>query len=442
MATFYDYQKNILSSGGGGGEGFSSSSAQLLNGDDICEGFAIDKFGNPQTHSSFGCTSFISCKGAKKMSITRIVTSSSPGEYGLAFYDEGKGFLSFVPSMAGSNGFELSEISIPNDAVWFKATYWNYDKSLMYGSFSCEVESADVVNNKRPYQDGMIFFSKAINQSCDKWWNNSSYDEPSLPYTPKATTGVLMLPNSYRSNGTPTKIIMYCHGFGSWVNYGHWGKKDGDAQDDYLRQKENWLNMGFAVMDCNGAKDTFAGSGANNFATAPQNASAYIKCFEFIREHYNVEDKFYIVGASMGGQPCLQICYSYPNMIKACGLLSPHCSCVHWFETSPPTPAIEMYGGSLDYESYPERFVGYFHDWRILTIDNKPTIPSFPPTKLIYTTSDPSDRQAQMVAFITALRNGGNVANMRRLTNITHAKVASGGVIELDEEIGNFFNQY
>ncbi|MCQ2414283.1 MAG: hypothetical protein MJ082_05785 [Clostridia bacterium] len=283
---------------------------------DFCE-IAAD--GTAVSSDKFGCTGFMDCRGAEKLTVTLPQTTAEKPSHGLAFYNAEKRLLLFIPSPTGAETATVErEITVPENAAYFKATYFNYSerKSHNYGEFRCEVEYPEgfALPPKRNYQDGVIYFSQEINQSLDV------SDTSDM----KQTTAALMLPKTYTPDGTPTKMILYFHGYSHTIYYGHLGQTA-----NFAKQKENFTERGYAVLCFNGARDNgkkgeFPGGGLPQFDRAAQ------QCIEYVLNHYNVDSGIYVVGGSAGGLGALTYVSNYGSVeqtknrsfVKALMLLS------------------------------------------------------------------------------------------------------------------------
>lgn len=412
----------------------------ILNSDEICDYYAINNTGANVIANGYGCSHYIPCISGGTLKITMPVEISASG-YGLAFYDSSKRFVSFIPNNTGSaNTIETRIITIPLTATYFRVTFWDFANQTNYGNFKCEL----LMNKgKRPYQSGFIYFSQRVNQAVNKWWETQA-TEPALGVDYEATTGVLGLPEDYSPDGKPVPLIIYCHGYSHGVWYGQWG-----ATENFRTQKQHFLDAGFAVMDCNGARNSNRqASGANNFATAPQNVEGYYKCLRYVRENYNVGN-VYIIGGSMGGQVCLQFCFTHQNIINSCILLSAHCNSHNWFNAARPVG--ELYGLSTNpngaaIDENPNNFIGLIPEYRMQEIDGENKVFNFPPTKALYGSRELPETSNLMItgmkAFIDALQKGGCEATVREIDGLTHSEVVSGGNIVVDSEIINWFNRY
>lgn len=384
-----------------------------------------------------GISSYIDCKGVNTIEISMLVLTTDLGQ-GLVFYDIDKRPFNGVLRLAGNSGKKIVTIRVPDKAVWFKTTYWSHEKSKLHGDFYCKLRYRKGVlgdNKKRPYQDELIFFSEVINQTANKYWDN--VNEITTPENSKGTTGVLLLPDNYSSNGKACPVIMYCHGYSHYVYYGHWG-----STEPFLLQKKRWASMGYAVFDCNGARNNakqpyFTGAGSIQFVTA------YKKCFDYIRKHYNVEDRISVIGGSAGGPTAVNFCFSYGNLVKKAALLSPWtdlftCS---WGQGVRDT-FVEYLGFANTNEYEKDKTVGYDPALRIVKTGDVETILFFPVALKCWIGSTENDHvlYSALYRFVKALRNGGYMAFVREVEGLTHDEVVSGNNEVVDTEVANWFS--
>lgn len=406
---------------------------------ELCDMFAIvvsslggNALGDVIPATLLSATDFLLCKGAKNITLKmpRLTTTAIQG---LVFFDEDMEPISGIARPTGANGVVVQTIDVPSNAVWFKATYWNATNRVTYGDWQCDVSYPRGLIDpleKRPYQDKPIFFSASINQTVNNYW--SDVDENVSTESYKQTTGVVLLPDDYDPKGKPCPVIMYCHGYSHGVWYGNWG-----STTNFLLQKEKWASLGFAVFDCNGARDNdrttqFTGAGSQQFVRA------YKECFEYIKRNYNVEDKVYVIGGSAGCPTGINFAANYPNMVNKLAILSGWTDLLacSWGQ-SVRAPFVE-YLGFADTTTYEEdKTVGADPALRILTVGSDEIIPSFPVQVKAWIGSTESSAvlYTALYRWINALRKGGNQATIREVDGLTHSEVVGGNTDFLDREV-------
>jgi hypothetical protein len=150
-----------------------------LDKDEICDFYAITNTGEPVLASGYGCSSFIDCYGSPYMMISKI-KGPSASSYGIAFYDVDKEFIanSFIAFEDATTKERIFEkIEIPEGAAYFKTSYFDYATSQTIGEFKCFIYIKETLygyRKYRPYQNGYIFYSQAINQSITKYWTTNA----------------------------------------------------------------------------------------------------------------------------------------------------------------------------------------------------------------------------------------------------------------------------
>ena len=404
-------------------------STMSVRNDDLCDYFAISRNGEFVKASGYSATSYIDITGAESLTIT-MAQNNDGTNYGLAFYDEDKNFVSFVNSPIGSYAVKEVEIKVPENVKYFKSSFFDYRNRKFYGDFKYRVNYAENVQplKYRPYQDELIFFSSQVNQSLDT--NDGS--------NIKITTGVLALPKNYTQTGAKTKLIMYFHGYSHYVYYGTWG-----ATDNFLQQKQHFLDMGFAVMDCNGARD-------NNMqphftsAGSPQYVNGYRQCYEYIVENYNIDTEIYVVGGSAGGPASINYCYMYDN-VKALMLLSAWTNLYNdsWQQGVRDT-FVEYLGfeNTTTYEI--EKTIGYDPALHIKT-NNETGIEYIDDLKIpvcAFVGSLEKDHilYSDLYRYINALKVCNSNVNIVEWQDKNHTQIVSGAEIDIDTAIIEYFN--
>ena len=411
---------------------------EYLTQDEICDFYAINSdTGEVSSAITAGCTRYIDCEANQEFILPLIGFDSD--NLGYAFYDENKNYLS-GGSQKGTD-FQSIKVTAPNNARYIRFSGRTY-KWLKENNHSDNLLNTTVTytsllkSDKRPYQSGYIYFSARVNQKVNNYWDSSVSDDSMEDY--EYTTGVLALPESYTPAGKPTPLIMYCHGYSHGVWYDHWGNTD-----NFRAQKDYWVSKGYAVFDCNGARNNsmtvnFTGAGSNQFV------EGYRKCFEYIHEHYNVEDNIYVVGGSAGCPTAIQYCYTWNN-VKALAILSGWtdlytCS---WGQNVRDT--FVEYLGFEDTETYEkDKTIGYDPALRILSIGEDEVIPYFPTSVKAWIGSLESSHvlYTALYRFVNALREGGCLAYICEKEGLSHAQVVSGHTLSIDNDVIDWFSSH
>lgn len=117
-------------------------------------GIAVNT-GDEYPVASRNCTGFIALNGATSITYTRHITPSASNNYGLAFYDESKTFLSAIAggtnSENGVKGYDIAEAVVPSGAYYVRFTFWD---GAIYGRFWYAVTGSDAIVNALTEKDG------------------------------------------------------------------------------------------------------------------------------------------------------------------------------------------------------------------------------------------------------------------------------------------------
>jgi len=122
-----------------------------------------------------------------------------------------------------------------------------------------------------------------------------------IPFTDQKKSyqdnGFLMLPDSYSQTGTPTRLVINCHGAGGTVT-------TDDSQVEHQILTGYLLANGYAVMDVNGLPDRYAdefGIDIRNNIGSPIATDSYVTAYHYCIEHFNILPDVFVHGGSMGG---------------------------------------------------------------------------------------------------------------------------------------------
>lgn len=218
------------------------------------------------------------------------VSSSLNGTLYVHYYDSSFGYLG-----------NTNETLTANTEVSISLAYTNcaYIKLCMYAgvgklarlTLTGKFDDKWDVFNPRPSDDGYHRISVLVNVTnptcCD---NESSSVQDSRQLL--ADYGVICLPPTYRQEGEPTRLIIYCHG--AAVNY----SDDATRFNTQDLEPEYWLSEGYAVMDIEG--NPF--NNTDEHMSMPQSIDCYIAGYKWAIEHYNLKrDGVFLGGRSMGG---------------------------------------------------------------------------------------------------------------------------------------------
>lgn len=123
---------------------------------------------------------------------------------------------------------------------------------------------------------------------------------------------VLRLPNSYGMTGTPTRLVLACHGAHGYI------------QSPSIWYNSNWkafmddlLDAGYAVFDAN-VLPTSTGTDQMGYAVgSPLYVNILKKAYDYIQRNYNVYKQIFVHGTSMGGVGATAFAHAYPELVLA-----------------------------------------------------------------------------------------------------------------------------
>ena len=110
-------------------------------------------------------------------------------------------------------------------------------------------------------------------------------------------SGFLILPDAYTDSGTPTRLVINCHGAGGTVT-------TDDSQVEHQVITQYLVANGYAVMDVNGLPAAYAekyGIDLRNNIGSPIALRCYVKAYFYCMEHFNLKPEVFVHGGSMGG---------------------------------------------------------------------------------------------------------------------------------------------
>ena len=121
---------------------------------------------------------------------------------------------------------------------------------------------------------------------------------------------VLCLPDSYSSSGDQTPLILSCHGAGSTVCEAE-GKTGG------LSYASECIRAGFAALDISGSAPHGLTFGC------PEHVFALYKTYRYAIKNYNLSERVFLAGHSMGGGTAINFASTFPSLVIALGVMNP-----------------------------------------------------------------------------------------------------------------------
>ena len=126
--------------------------------------------------------------------------------------------------------------------------------------------------------------------------DSNTLNNQDIPYNErenyiKEDWGVINLPENYDPNGKPIRLVVACHGTGTWIT--STSTSANSTSGNYL------LAMGMAVMDVNGVPGSTPTSD-RHYGT-PVTIRSYLAAVNYCLENYNLKREIFVYGISMGG---------------------------------------------------------------------------------------------------------------------------------------------
>lgn len=121
---------------------------------------------------------------------------------------------------------------------------------------------------------------------------------------------VLWLPESYSDDGEETPLILSSHGAGGYVCE----ENDHIGGISYCSE---CVKQGYAVLDVCGSRKHGLTMGC------PEHIFALHKAYRYAVKHYNLSERVFLVGASMGGHTSMNFANTFPSIVIAIGLFYP-----------------------------------------------------------------------------------------------------------------------
>lgn len=170
----------------------------------------------------------------------------------------------------------------------------------------------------------MSLASKMVRPSDGYVWFNVDVPRPlsfgdevrASQATSETVEAVMRLPTNYTPDGTPTRLIMCCHGANGYIK--------ASAQIWYNVTITGWTDLmdsllaaGYAVFDAN-IFPTDTGASVMGYALgSPLHVQALKAAYDYIVNNYNVYPEIFVHGTSMGGVSATAFTHCYPQLVLA-----------------------------------------------------------------------------------------------------------------------------
>lgn len=277
---------------------------------------------------------------------------------------------------------------------------------------------------------------------------------------------ILTLPETYTESGQKTPLIMYAHGASCGITDTTWyGNSTGEgAGRDFMSLVRTFTAAGYAIFDVNNTRAV--SNGFYDWGSLPL-MSAYVKAWEYIKEKYNVEDKLYIISASMGTPAALNMMKWYKGDIFTALILAPRPLGVkgRWDNTygTITDERIKEFlvawgfepDSILTDESYEvptkesvftadvdAKLRGFYHHENMVTLNGTNYIfEKFPPIKVMVGTND-TGFLPEVREYFAALQNFGNCVNYREVAGQSHGAMCTLVNGDLRNEALSWFRRF
>lgn len=376
---------------------------------ELIPGKYVDTDGVEQSSVAFSVTPYIE--------ITPSETYYFAGTGLMCWYDETKTFISYAmgsyttrqaPSTAKYMRVDISTAASTEDTFVCKGSIrLPYDDGLV-----------KYKNRFKPYESGWIDFTVPVNTVNYNTNHNQGHSDETLDSQVLENVNcVLKLPATYTRDGSPTKLLMLCHGAGKGVN-------TTDTTDtwlnnaDYVNLVDAFVSHGYAVFDCNGYGNVLYKC---NFWGNRRGVQAWKNAYQYIINNYNVEQQFSIYGFSMGGLTAIAIAGDmFPN-IKCIALGSPVTNLKASWDNGNNNLIAETYGMNSDAVYEADRVIGCDPASSIVEINNVEYFTKqLPPIKVWFGSleTQPSPTDAQRM--VNAIKNSNGLAMFRLVDGAVH----------------------
>ena len=277
--------------------------------------------------TALDCSSYIDLLGVEKMDAYLALASSNAA---FAFLDESKDTIKvykktdgeLIPDNAECYKFENVEIPWNARYVAFNANRTGEYKYIVL--YKRSVDKPKILGGRSP-----IFFKYEVDGGFDDFEDTEKSTQEQNPQELGSDEAVIVLPNKYTSDGTPTKLILYCHG----------------ASDTAISPSNTPPMIdGFAVVQFTGSPSNLRNDNYCETGVSMGNWQ-FIRCaasvYRYVCENFNIDSSnIYVLGTSLGGLCALNIAMSGCLPVRAIGLDAPVIDLYHdayfngnWFDS-------------------------------------------------------------------------------------------------------------
>ena len=401
----------------------------LINKNDLIAGYYINGSGVMTQSEAWYATDYIDVSNHVYINLQRGVGLSS-------WYDSGKNFVSsFTP-----NG----PVSVPVGAKYIRSSILNTFINTAYivdGQRNVEGANADLngypLITKRPYRDGFQKFTVRVNKSkpVNTTSNKGNYEGETFE---DVDCHLYMPSNFYSPFGKPSKLLMLCHGAGK-------GAIGWQSVPSYVTMIKAFSSNGYFVFDCNGFSNDALGC---SFWGDQRGLTAWRKAYQYVTDHYNVEEEFSVYAFSMGGLTALNLAFQNLPNIKSIALGSPVINLEAAFSSTDGTQSVikVLYGMGDAWDA--KKAQGSNPYANLLDIGGtEVVIKPLPPIKIWYgstetnNTGNPAVEKNYAKRFVDAINNGGGTAEYREVAEGVHS-LSYGENPNVTNEIITYLNRF
>jgi len=242
--------------------------------------------------------------------------------------------------------------------------------------------------------------------------------------------GFIVLPEQYSESGTPTRLVISCHGAGGTVT-------TDDSQVERQTLTQYLVSNGYAVMDVNGLPEAYAtkyGVDIRNNIGSPIAIRSYVKAYHYCMEHFNLKPEVFVHGASMGGisSTNLVLCGCIPVIAHSalCPVLDTYNEIfLHpWSDGLPKVAMGKIYGFEIDENGeyiYDESKLAGYNPFKNEKASCYPV-----PVKFWHCQDDPIVSYRVTKQFIDRIKEHGGIASLRSFAYGGHQPQLVGAPIE------------
>ena len=295
--------------------------------------------------------------------------------------------------------------------------------------------------------DKVVNFTVKVNKSqatLPKTWPDSSYDTSGLT----ELDVVLKLPKNYSETGAPVQVVMFAEGYGQYITENH-------GQGTWAEQ---FTKAGYAVFEVDNIEN-------RNFGIkdlgAPAKVRAVLKAFDYIKENYNVLEKFVAIGVSNGTLLALELMDWYPEYVS-CGVIGgPNVSLEESYKASDNwntnQNSVALYYNFANKSTYyansnHDRGNGQYDSSVGLNYDfyghmyKKDGVnyldKEIPPVLFCIGADEPATPHRQALEVANALKNSGNTVVIKEYAGTPHGPVCSLSRTDINTDVLNFIDTY